>query len=62
MSPSVQAVRAALVVELGAETQRRDVWAAGNQLIARHHSQGRIDGIAWCLQVLGYLEAAELGD
>lgn len=62
MSAAIQAVRAALVVELGAETKRRDVWAAGNQMIARHHSQGRIDGIAWALAVLGYLERAELGD
>lgn len=62
MSKAVQAVRAALVVELGAETKRREVWRAGNQVMAQHHSQGRIDGITWALLVLGYLERAELGD
>lgn len=54
----VQAIRVALVLELGNENRRLEDARRRNSMIGQHRSVGRSDGIKWCLDVLGYLGPA----
>lgn len=54
-SDQVQAIRVALILEYGQEVARLEVARAANLMPSQHHSIGRAEGIAWCLDVLAFL-------
>lgn len=56
---AVQAIRVAMIIEHGRQVADLMAARAANRMIIQHYTQGRIDGVAWALDVLGFLGPAE---